>query len=115
MELVNLTSHDIVLLDQEDNVIATFAAADEQDVARVSVEAEDDAYPVEIDGERTMVQFYHTEFGEVTGLPEEYCDVGLIVSSVVKLALPERTDLYTPFPLVRNERGQVIGSRGFSY
>lgn len=56
--------------------------------------------------------------GETTGLPpevpsehDEHPKV-FIVSTLVRLAHPERRDLASPGELVRNEAGQPIGCRG---
>ena len=123
MELINRTEHDIIVLDDDNNVVATFPAAKPEDVARVTIEAESEHYPVEVEGERIPILISSTEYGEVVGLPEdEYCDIGLIVSRVVKDAVDavnvydgiRRTDLYVPYPLVRDNKGRVIGCKGFS-
>ena len=54
-----------------------------------------------------------TRPGPVTGLPafEADEDAGYIVSSLVRLALPDRIDLFSPADLVRDAAGAVIGCR----
>lgn len=63
--------------------------------------------------EEEGVGFYATSYGEVVGLPEPKKDTLLIVSFMVRQALPERKDLLSPGDLVRDESGQIIGCKGF--
>lgn len=53
-------------------------------------------------------------FGEVEGLPPREEGKMFIVSRLVASAVPDRDDLLIPGPLVRDEKGVVIGARGFS-
>lgn len=55
-----------------------------------------------------------TEFGEVEGLPEPQPDTMLIVSGLVRSALPGRADLASPGPLVRDETGRPTGCIGLT-
>ena len=48
-------------------------------------------------------------YGKVTDLPEQEEGVLLIVSALVRLALPERKDLASPARLVRDETGAITG------
>jgi hypothetical protein len=50
----------------------------------------------------------------VTGLPDPERDTYLIVSRVVKNAVPDRDDCIVPDDLVRDTDGNVIGCRRFS-
>lgn len=54
-----------------------------------------------------------TRPGPVTGLPTFEADdgAGYIVSALVRIALPERIDLFSPADLVRDASGAVIGCR----
>ena len=123
MELVNRTGHDIIVLDDDNNVVATYPAAKPEDVARVTVEEDSEYYPVEVDGVRTPILISNLEYSEVVGLPEdEYGDIGYIVDQVVKDAVEavnvygiRRCDLYVPYQLVRDEEGRVIRCKGFSF
>lgn len=62
----------------------------------------------------TFIYIYKTKYGEVTNLPEPKEGVIYIVSTLVRLASPERKDLYSPAKPVRNEAGQVIGCMGLN-
>jgi hypothetical protein len=50
-------------------------------------------------------------YGEAYNLPERREDTLLIVSVLVKSALPERDDLVVPVDLVRDEEGHIVGCR----
>lgn len=54
------------------------------------------------------------EFGNVTGLPDAEEGFLLIVSTIVKSALPDRRDLVSPASLVRDDEGRIIGCRSLS-
>lgn len=56
-----------------------------------------------------------TEYGEVTGLPDQAPDTFYIVSMVVKAAAPNRTDLLCPDSgrAIRGADGQIIAVPGF--
>lgn len=77
-----------------------------EEVARVSCEH------MKVDKKVEGVDMYRTVFGEVTGLPEYSEGVYLLVSAMVREALPLRKDLVSPGQLLRNEEGQVIGCLG---
>ena len=49
--------------------------------------------------------------GEVTGLPEEQPGVTLIVSFLVRAAVPDRGDVLSPGNFVRDEKGRVTGAK----
>ena len=53
---------------------------------------------------------YRSEVGDVTGVPEGRSLY--IVSAMVRLALPENFNLYSPGELIRDESGQPIGCIG---
>ena len=55
-----------------------------------------------------------TEFGEVEGLPDEAEGTIIVVSMLVRAALPDRKDLYSPGPLLRDGNGQPIGCEGLT-
>lgn len=61
----------------------------------------------EIDG----VPVSRTEFGQPEGLPEFQEGVFIVVSQLVKTALPSRSDLLVPAEVVRDEKGNIIGCK----
>lgn len=60
------------------------------------------------------VPVYRCEFGKVQDLPEKREGVVLVVSRMVVNACPNRDDLVSPGPLLRNKDGQPIGCIGLS-
>jgi len=53
------------------------------------------------------------EVYEVVGMPEPQLGTMYIVSSMVAMALPNRTDLLVPRPFYDRNTGQTIGATGF--
>ena len=77
-----------------------------EEVARVSCEY------MKVDKKVEGVDVYRTVFGEVTGLPDYEEGVYLLVSAMVREALPLRSDLVSPGQLLRDDDGNVIGCLG---
>lgn len=77
-----------------------------EEVARVSCEY------MKVDKTVEGVNLYRTVFGEVTGLPDYEEGVYLLVSAIVREALPLRKDLVSPGQLLRDDSGNVIGCLG---
>jgi hypothetical protein len=100
MKIVNLTPHTVKLV----NDFGILEMPSVGVVARVSSTQE------EI-GRVIGVPVVKATFGEVTGLPDPVEGTLLIVSALVRAALPGRTDLASPGDLVRDEAGQVIGAK----
>ncbi len=61
----------------------------------------------EIDG----VPLTRTEFGQPEGLPEFQEGVFIVVSQLVKTALPSRSDLLVPAEVLRDEKGNIVGCK----
>ncbi len=62
---------------------------------------------VEVNG----VRLSKTVFGEPEGLPKEVEGTYIIVSQLVKSALPQRSDLLVPAEVVRDNQGHILGCR----
>lgn len=58
--------------------------------------------------------FFSQEFGQVSDLPKPQQGVLLIVSALVRNAVPDRGDVVSPGALVRDESGQPVGCKGFA-
>jgi len=103
MKLINLTPH-VVTLHRADGGIMSVHPSGE--VARVSQVA------TQIGWVRNM-PIITTRPGPVTGLPafEADEDAGYIVSALVRIALPDRIDLFSPADLVWDAAGAVIGCK----
>ncbi len=99
---VNLTPHEIVLVDNNDKIIATFPPSGI--VARVSSET------VRV-ASINHIPITTTSYGEVEGLPEPNDDEVYIVSSLVAQRCKHRKDVFIPNESVRDEKGRIIGCR----
>jgi len=106
MDVVNLTPHAIVIVGPEGS---TMTIPPSGVVARVATATSPAG---EIRGEGFPVPLTRVSFGEVQGLPDEEVDTTLIVSALVRAAVPHRGDVASPGDLVRGEDGQPIGCRG---
>lgn len=103
MKLLNLTPHVIRIIDDgssEPIVIPPCGT-----VARVATVSREM-------GRVGGIKLFAQVVGEVQGLPDPRDGVLLIVSTIVRTALPERVDLCSPGELVRDASGQPIGCRG---
>lgn len=102
--VMNFTPHPINVCDTAGKVIKTF-----QPEGLVRLKASTVPAGFDVDG----VPVTKTLFGEPEGLPEQQGGVFLIVSQIVKSALPERTDLLVPAEVVRDEKGNILGCKSF--
>ena len=98
MPFINLTPHAIVIVDGP-----TFAPSGT--VARCGVIS---AHA----GSHAGVNLSYTAYGEVIDLPDPSDGVYLIVSGLVRSAVPGRADVVSPGDLARDGAGVVIGCRG---
>lgn len=105
--LKNLTPHEVKIFKLNgttpdlDVVIEAGGA-----VARVSCEY------IKVDKKVDGIDLYRPVFGEVTGLPDYEEGVYLLVSAMVREALPLLSDLVSPGQLLRDDDGNVIGCLG---
>lgn len=105
--LKNLTPHEVKIYKLNGTVpdLDVVIEAGEE-IARVSCEY------IKVDKKVNGIDLYRPVFGEVTGLPEYFEGVYLLVSAMVREALPLRKDLVSPSQLLRNDKGEVIGCLG---
>lgn len=105
--LKNLTPHEVKIYKLNGTVpdLDLVIEAGEK-VARVSCEY------IKVDKKVDGIDLYRPVFGEITGLPEYSEGVYLLVSAMVREALPLRKDLVSPGQLLRNDKGEVIGCLG---
>ncbi len=103
IKIHNKTTHDIVILDKNDQEIKRFKA----EGAAICLGAE-----VENVGTLEHVPLTTTRFKDTRGLPPYKESVYYIVSQQVKSNLPDRKDLLIPAEVVvRSRTKQVIGCR----
>lgn len=105
MKLINLTPHIINILNDDGAEIASVEPSGTVARCTVSRELVESAHGID---------FYTSVYGDVYDLPEAADGTRYIVSGLVRAALPERTDLWQPGELVRDESGRPIGCHGLS-
>ena len=104
MEIINLTPHEVRYY-KEGGEVVRFAPRGV--IPRCDEIGEHDKV---LGGVLTRV----VRYGSVENLPEEVNGRYLIVSALVRAALPGRPDLISPIDLVRDEAGRVIGCKAFA-
>jgi hypothetical protein len=109
MNIVNLTPHTINIYDENHTEI--LAVPPSGNIAKISVNREKVASVRMPMG--SNIPIFETTSGEPEGLPEEKLDTILIVSGMFR-AHVNRSDLYQPGELLRDENGQPIGCVGLS-
>lgn len=106
VKVVNLTPHDVNVMDEEGNTLMVFPS---EGIARLLTQTVHHEPFVLDDG--TKIPTSSTEFGEVQGLPEPADGVVYIVSSLIAGYYPLRGDLYIPNESVRDDKGRIIGCK----
>jgi len=103
MRLVNLTPHAVVLHRADGTTESIPPSGTVARVTQVATRV----------GSVSGVPVVTTRPGPVTGLPDFEVDdgAGYIVSALVRIALPDRIDLFSPSELVRDITGAVVGCR----
>ena len=101
--LINLTPHSVTIYGNGPTVTVPPSGK----VARCQAQR---TWVDEIDG----VPLYTIKYDEITGLPDPQPFTLLIVSMIVRLAVPLRADVVSPGEPVRNQDGQVIGCLGLN-
>jgi hypothetical protein len=65
-------------------------------------------------GDLDGIPLFSTTYGDIQDLPPQQDDTYYLVSLLVKQALPYRKDLLSPSTLVRDDKGNPIGCKGFN-
>ena len=108
MRIVNLTPHEVKIVDGGNNVVAVFPS---DGVARAS------QHDVLVD-EINSIPVVKTEFGEVLGLPEPTEGIVYIVSRITVEAAQAQgrstDDLLVTSGAVRDSQGRIVGCRAFA-
>lgn len=102
--LVNLTPHNITLMDDQGNII--------QDIPSTGVipRLKEDT---EVIGNVNGIPVTIKTFGGVDSMPEPQADTFYIVSALLASKL-SRNDLLVPSDMVRDDKGRIVGCKGFS-
>lgn len=107
-KIINLTPHDVTIFDDDGKTkLATIPPSG--DVARVSMTRQQTGV-VKFSG--MIVPVFVSTAGEVTGLPDAQDGAIFLVSALVRLALKDRRDVFSPGELIRDDNGQPVGCRG---
>lgn len=103
--IVNLTPHTMSIYNEAGDLVTSVPPSGT--VARVTTSRT-------LVGEIGGVPLYNTTYGTPTDLPDATDGVIYIVSGLFRAAVPDRTDVWQPGELLRNEAGQPIGCIGLS-
>lgn len=108
MRIVNLTPHEVKIVDGGNNVVAVFPS---DGVARAS------QHDMLVD-EINSIPVVETEFGEVLGLPEPTEGTVFIVSRITVEAARAQglstDDLLVTSGAVRDDQGRIVGCRALA-
>ena len=112
MKFVNLTPHAVQIAAWgAENHFVTVTPEDNEPAARVATRRV--AGPKIMLGDSVSIQTSRVEFGEVEGLPDPVPGIVYIVSGMVASRV-NRSDVFAPGELVRDEKGVVIGCKGLT-
>lgn len=108
-KIINLTPHDITILDEYNREVAVLPGTVADKCASVYLE---NVNETEING----VPVFDREIQKLVNLPEPEPNVYYVVSAITERCLPEyRPDILTVCKQVRDSYGRVIGCRGLAH
>lgn len=110
MKFINLTLHNVNVFDKETNSFLVFYP---QNPPARCIEIFTNQEIEQINGYNIDI-YNNLSYSEVIDLPDPQNDVGYIVSVLVGLAAKNRTDLYMPYKIMRNDKKQIIGCEGLA-
>lgn len=107
-KIVNLTAHTCKIVGENNEIVAEYPSQGNCRVAsNFETVGELDGYPI-----------LKTTYGETEGLPAPDGETTYIVSMVVAMANPTRTDIVSPNTspqaVIRDDAGNIVGVRSFS-
>lgn len=100
----NLTPHTVNLVTDNGELVLEPSG----ELARVSTIEEPDGF---LDG----VEIFQLTYGSVEGLPDPIDGTYYVVSKMVRDACPDRTDLFYPTRLLRDDAGRIVGAGGLAH
>ena len=116
MEVINLTPHDVNVVNADGNITATYVRSGV--VARVTTVKEVCGTIARREHDAVGTIIKRVKYGSVENLPEPDGETTYIVSMVVAQACPGRNDLVcpdtAPDAVVRDDNGQIIGVKNFA-
>ena len=125
MKIINLTPHTVYVIQERDGKMfrRSFFSKGEAHVSSmrdkaydlmISMGHVDTGNDYQLVGESLPITVSYMILGKVTGLPDEEDGTVYIVSRIVKNAIPHRSDCLVPDDILRDEKGVIIGCRGFA-
>ncbi len=109
-KLINLTPHALNIKTSDGQVLKLDPSGD---VARVNT-INKPVFSLDTGNNDTFIPVHVVLFGDVIGLPSPQDGVFLIVSRIVKNAVPTRRDVLVPGAPIRNDDGVIIGADGLT-
>ncbi len=109
--LINLTKQPMVFLDHQNNPIMTLPPSEEHPCATISVSSVLDEHADCENG--VSIPIFKISYKEPTTLPKKQKDTLYVVSSLYRTHNP-REDLVSPGRLIRDSKGNVIGTISLS-
>ncbi len=106
VQILNYTPHNVVLIGEDDQELHVFLPHCKTPIRCLEHSTKAPALFSDV-----QVPVHIVKYGGATGLPDEQEGVALIVSKMVADCCPDRSDLFYPFDVVRDEFGQPIGCR----
>lgn len=103
-QVLNFTPHPVHICDASGAILKTFPSVGLVRLKATTISTGDMIEDVPVTT---------TAFGEPEGLPEAVEGTFLIVSQLVKSALPQRKDLVVPAEVVRDADGNIKGCKSF--
>lgn len=106
-KILNCTPHDVNVIthnERGEEVVTTF-----KPTGIVPRLKENSWHTCELNG----LPIYSVSYEEPENLPFNDGETVLIVSGMILDACPDREDLVSPFDIVRDESGRIVGCRGF--
>ena len=102
-KILNLTPHPINIIGENEEEVTTIKPSG------TPVRLKATTIPA---GNHAGINLTRTVFGEPEGLPEQKIGTLIIVSQLIKSALPTRTDLAVPAEVVREDKsGRIVGCK----
>ena len=105
--VINMTPHDVKILDKDNRVVKTYKKSGNLIHFTSKIVIDD----VLSDG----TPLSHTEYSGLENLLEYNHKVFYIVPQLIKFLLPYRTDILVPADVVKDETGIIVGYRSLDW
>jgi len=109
MEIINCTPHELSVIAKDGEVVTVPPSGI---ITRLSEERKPAGIVIMDDG--TRIDATAAEHGGIVDLPEMQSNTIFVVSAMVRMALRNRIDVFSPGVLVRDAAGNIIGCQGLT-